>query len=95
MCSSGPRGAKGKCRVLQLGRDSHVHQYWLGADLLGMSSVEKDLRVLVDNRLAMASSVPLWPRRPMGQYFILFFLARYLALERTYSVPKQGRASAG
>jgi len=56
---------KSKCRVLQLRRNYHLQQYRLGADLLQRSSVEKDLRVLVDNRLAMASSVPLWPRRQM------------------------------
>mgnify|MGYP001857279392 CR=1 FL=1 len=31
---------------------SHMHQYRLGDDLLERSSVEKDLGVLVDNRLA-------------------------------------------
>ena len=30
-----------------------MHQYRLGADLLERSSAEKDLRVLVDNRLTM------------------------------------------
>ena len=30
-----------------------MHQYWLKADLLERSSAEKDLSVLVDNRLAM------------------------------------------
>jgi len=31
-----------------------VHQYRLGADLLERSSAEKDLRVLVANRLSMS-----------------------------------------
>jgi len=66
VCSSGPRGAKGKCRVLQLGRDSHVHQYWLGADLLGMSSVEKDLRVLVANRVTMNQQCALVAKKASG-----------------------------
>ncbi|GAB0205041.1 mitochondrial enolase superfamily member 1 [Grus japonensis] len=34
---------KGKCRVLHLGRNNPKHQYRLGVDLLGSSSVEKDL----------------------------------------------------
>ena len=43
---------KSKCRVLQLGRNSCMHGYRLGDDLLERSSAEKDLSVLVDNRLA-------------------------------------------
>ena len=45
---------KSKCRVLRLGRNNHVHQYGLGDDLLEISSAEKDLGVLMDNRLAMS-----------------------------------------
>ena len=54
---------KNKCRVLHLGRNNRMHQYRSGDDLLERSSAEKDLWVLVDNRLVM--SVPLWPRRPV------------------------------
>jgi len=45
---------KGKCRVLHLGRNNSMHQYRLGADLLECSSVERDLSVLVDDRLTMS-----------------------------------------
>jgi len=45
-----------KCTVLHLGRNNHMHQYRLGADLLERSSAKKDLGVLVANRLAMSPS---------------------------------------
>ena len=43
---------KGECTVLHLGRNHGMHQYRLGADLPERNSVEKDLGVLVGNRVA-------------------------------------------
>ena len=39
--------------ALLLGRNNLMHQYRLGDDLRERSSVEKDLGILVDNKLAM------------------------------------------
>ena len=50
---------KSKGGVLHLGRNDHMHKYRLGHDLLDRSSVEKDLGVLGDNRLAMSQQCAL------------------------------------
>jgi len=46
---------KSKCGILHL----RMHQYRLAADLLERSSAEKDLGVLVNDRLAMSQQCAL------------------------------------
>ena len=57
---------KSKCKVLHLGRNNPLHKYMLGADLLESGSLEKDLGVLVDNKLTMSPQCALVVKKANG-----------------------------
>ncbi|GAB0190032.1 mitochondrial enolase superfamily member 1 [Grus japonensis] len=46
--------SKGKCQVLHLGRSNFRHQCMQGTNQLEGRSVEKDLEVLLDNKLTIS-----------------------------------------
>ena len=54
---------KSKCRILHLWRNNCIRQYSYGAEQLESSSVEKDLAVLMDSRLAMNQQCALVAKR--------------------------------
>jgi len=57
---------KGKCRVLHLGRNNPMHQYRPGADLLESNCVERDLGVLVDDKLTVSQQRTLVAKKASG-----------------------------
>ncbi|GAB0180647.1 mitochondrial enolase superfamily member 1 [Grus japonensis] len=57
---------KGKHRDLHMGRNNPKHQCRLGVDLLGGSAEEKDLGVLVDNKLSMSQQWALMAKKANG-----------------------------
>ncbi|PKU49588.1 rna-directed dna polymerase from mobile element jockey- hypothetical protein [Limosa lapponica baueri] len=56
---------KVKCKVLHLGQDNQNIQYWLGSVWLGSRVAERDLEVLVDNKL---TSAPLQQQRQIRSW---------------------------
>ncbi|GAB0202848.1 mitochondrial enolase superfamily member 1 [Grus japonensis] len=58
--------SKGMCRVLHVGKNNPRHQYSLGVDLLGSSTVENNVGVLVDNKLSMSQQCALVAKKANG-----------------------------
>ncbi|GAB0179138.1 hypothetical protein GRJ2_000379100 [Grus japonensis] len=58
--------SKSKCRVLHLGRNNPKHLYRLEVDLLGSSSAEKELGVLVDNKVSMSQQCAVVTKKANG-----------------------------
>ncbi|KFP29267.1 hypothetical protein N325_07957, partial [Colius striatus] len=57
---------KDKCRVLHLGRNNPTHQYRLEVKLLQRSSAERNLGVLIDNKLNMSRQCTLVAKKANG-----------------------------
>jgi len=57
---------KSKCMVLHLGRNNPMHQYRREANLPENSSAERDLRVLVDDKITMRHQCALFAKKANG-----------------------------
>ena len=57
---------KGRCRVLHLERNKPMHLDSSGADLLESRSVQRDLGVLVDDKLTMSQQCTLIAKKASG-----------------------------
>jgi len=58
--------SKGKCRVPHLQRKNPMHQYRLGTDMLESSYAERDLGVLVNDKLTMSQQCALVSKKANG-----------------------------
>ena len=76
---------KGKCRIQQLRRNNCMHQYRLVADLLEMSSVKKDLVILVDNILDMSQQCALVLQNASGIMGCIKKIMAYMMVFPLYS----------